>query len=329
MPGIFTVSLDLELYWGVRDARSIASYESNLRGERDAIRGMLQLFDEHAVHATWATLGFLFYKDADELRRNLPEVLPDYRRQQLSSYRYLQEHAWNTADDPYHFAPEMVELIRDYDGQEIGTHTFSHYYCLEDGQTLEAFRADLKAALAAARSHGIPIASLVFPRNQSNQEYLAVLDELGIACYRGNENAAFYTPRNQREQNLIVRASRLLDSYINLSGYHTYALEDCARSRPFNIPSSRFLRPYSRSLAPLEGLRLRRIKRAMLDAATGGRLFHLWWHPHNFGANTARNLACLAEVLGYYGYLRERFGMQSLNMGEVANLLEDMHAGQA
>ena len=181
MPGIFTVSLDLELYWGVRDARSIASYESNLRGERDAIRGMLQLFDEHAVHATWATLGFLFYKNADELRSHLPEVLPDYRREQLSSYRYLQEHAWSAADDPYHFAPEMIELIRDYDGQEIGTHTFSHYYCLEDGQTLEAFRADLKAALAAATSHGIPIASLVFPRNQSNAEYLAVLEELGSA----------------------------------------------------------------------------------------------------------------------------------------------------
>ena len=239
MPGIFTVSLDLELYWGVRDARSIESYESNLRGEREAIRGMLELFEEHDIHATWATLGFLFYKDAEELRHHLPDVLPDYRRQQLSSYRYLQEHAWGSDDDHFHFAPEMVQLIRDYDGQEIGTHTFSHYYCLEDGQTLEAFRADLKAALAAAQAHGIPTASLVFPRNQSNPEYLAVLDELGIACYRGNENAAFYAPRNQREQNLIVRASRLLDAYVNLSGYHTYALQDCARSRPFNIPSSR------------------------------------------------------------------------------------------
>lgn len=326
MPGIFTVSLDLELYWGVRDARSIESYEANLRGERDAIRGMLDLFEEHDVHATWATLGFLFYKDADELRQNLPAVLPDYRQAQLSSYRYLLNKAWDGKHDGYHFAPEMIELIRGYDGQEIGTHTFSHYYCLEEGQTIEAFRADLRAALAAAEAWGIPIASLVFPRNQGNPDYLDVLEELGITCYRGNENAPFYTPRNQREQNLFVRASRLLDSYLNMSGYNTYALAECARSKPFNIPSSRFLRPYSRTLAPLEGLRLRRIKRAMHDAAAGDRLFHLWWHPHNFGADTERNLACLGEILGYFGYLRERYGMQSLNMGEVADVLEELHA---
>ena len=111
-----------------------------------------------------------------------------------------------------------------------------------------------------------------------------------------------------------------------MSGYNTYALADCARRKPFNIPSSRFLRPYSHALAPLEGLRLRRIKRAMHDAATGDRLFHLWWHPHNFGADPERNLACLGEILGYFGYLRERYGMQSLNMGEVAGVLEQLHA---
>jgi 5-carboxymethyl-2-hydroxymuconic-semialdehyde dehydrogenase len=35
--------------------------------------------------------------------------------------------------------------------QEIATHTFCHYYCLEDGQTAAAFAADLAAAVAAAR----------------------------------------------------------------------------------------------------------------------------------------------------------------------------------
>lgn len=325
MPGIFTVSLDLELYWGVRDARSIENYEANLRGERDAIRGMLELFEEHGVHATWATLGFLFYKDIDELRRHLPDVLPEYRRQQLSSYRYIDERAWGE-DDHYHFAPDMIDLILDYEGQEIGTHTFSHYYCLEDGQTAEAFRADLEAAVAAARARGIAVSSLVFPRNQGNPAYLPMLAELGITCYRGNENAPFYTARNQEEQNLLLRATRLLDSYIDLSGPNTYTLEECAGTRPFNIPSSRFLRPFSRRLGPLERLRMRRIKRAMLHAAAGNRLFHLWWHPHNFGADTDGNLAYLREILRYYAHLRAVYGMQSLNMGEVATVLETMHA---
>ncbi|GFZ87343.1 polysaccharide deacetylase family protein [Dyella caseinilytica] len=326
MPGIFTISLDLELYWGVRDSRSFGEYTANLSGEHEAIHGILDLFEAHDIHATWATLGFLFFKDIAELRQHLPGVLPDYHRQKLSSYRYIDERAWGD-DDVFHFAPDTIEMIRNRPGQEIGTHTFSHYYCLEEGQTIESFRADLQAAVDVASAKGIPTISLVFPRNQGNPDYLPVLNELGITCYRGNESASFYKPRNKQEQSSLVRALRLLDAYINLSGYNTYSLEECVRSRPFNIPASRFLRPYSRSLAPLESLRLSRIKRAMRDAAAGNRLFHLWWHPHNFGADVKRNLAFLQKILAYYDQLKKRYGMQACNMGEVAAMLERTHAG--
>jgi len=326
MPGVFTISLDLELYWGVRDSRSFEDYGANLRGERDAIGGILDLFRAHGIHATWATLGFLFFKDIAQLRQQLPGVLPDYQNRQLSSYRYIDERTWGD-DDLYHFAPDAIARIRRCPGQEIGTHTFSHYYCLEEGQTIESFRADLRAAVEVAKAAGIPTTSLVFPRNQANPAYLQVLDELGIACYRGNERVSFYKPRNQQGQSPLVRALRLLDAYVNLSGHHTYSLEECARGRPFDIPASRFLRPCSRSLALLESLRLRRIKHAMHDAATGNRLFHLWWHPHNFGADVERNLAFLRKILAHYDHLHQRHGMQSLNMGEVAALLERMHVG--
>ena len=159
MPGVFTVSLDLELYWGVRDSRSFEDYGANLRGERDAIRGILDLFQAHDIHATWATLGFLFFKDIAQLRQQLPGVLPDYQNQQLSSYRYIDERRWGD-DDLYHFAPDAIEQILRCPGQEVGTHTFSHYYCLEEGQTIESFRADLRAAVEVAKGVGIPTTSL-------------------------------------------------------------------------------------------------------------------------------------------------------------------------
>lgn len=325
MPGIFTVSLDLELYWGVRDKRSIQDYEDNLRGERQAIREMLELFDAHGVHATWATLGFIFFAGVEELRQRLPRDTPAYRNAALSPYPYIDEHPWGE-DDEYHFAPEVIDLIRQYPGQEIGTHTFSHYYCLEPGQTAEAFKADLAAAIDVARARGIETRSLVFPRNQGNPDYLPVLEELGIHCYRGNEHAPFYTPRNQEQQNPLVRGLRLLDAYVNVTGYNTYSFEECAQSRPFNIPSSRFLRPYSPSVAWLDGLRLHRIKRAMRHAAIHNRLFHLWWHPHNFGAHVAENQRFLDRILDYYVELQQRYGMQSLNMGEISSLLERVRA---
>ena len=45
----------------------------------------------------------------------------------------------NERQDPYHFGLSLVRRIKDCPHQEIGTHTFSHYYCLEDGQTPEHF----------------------------------------------------------------------------------------------------------------------------------------------------------------------------------------------
>ena len=58
--GIFTVSLDFELYWGLRDTTTINEYEANLKGVKIAIERILELFDKYDIHATWATVGFLF-----------------------------------------------------------------------------------------------------------------------------------------------------------------------------------------------------------------------------------------------------------------------------
>jgi hypothetical protein len=70
----------------------------------------------------------------------------------------------------------------------------------------------------------------------------------------------------------------------------------------------------------LDGLRLGRIKNAMTDAALNKRLYHLWWHPHNFGRNTAQNIAFLERIAEHYVLLRERHGFASLNMEELSEL---------
>ena len=56
----------------------------------------------------------------------------------------------------------------------------------------------------------------------------------------------------------------------------------------------------------------------METAARSGRTFHLWWHPHNFGARTEQNLAVLETVLRTFEALRDEHGMESRTMAEVA-----------
>jgi hypothetical protein len=67
-----------------------------------------------------------------------------------------------------------------------------------------------------------------------------------------------------------------------------------------------------------EPLRLHRIKGDLTEAARKGLFYHLWWHPHNFGVNTSANLAFLRRILEHYRWLHKLYGMESLNMGEVA-----------
>lgn len=313
--GALVISLDFELWWGVRDHIPFDRYRANLLGVRQAVPAMLQLFADHGIHATWATVGLLFCNGREEALRNVPARLPRYADARLSPYAELKNLGASEDEDPCRLSPSLLRSIAQSPGQEIGSHTFSHYYCLEPPQDPAAFRADMEAALRAAASFGIRLTSLVFPRNQYAPEYLRIAGELGIQSYRGIQSAALYSIGDGRIGGRLQRAARLLDSYFPV-GTRSEVTE--SNNWPINIPADAFLRPYSRRLAALEPFRLRRIRRGLEAAARNGRTFHLWWHPHNFGVNLEQNLAFLRQILSCFEEFRRRYGMESLNMGEVA-----------
>lgn len=319
--GALVISIDFELYWGVRDKRSLESYKENLLGVWKAIPKILELFEKYEIHATWSTVGLLFCKDINEANHYQPKIKPNYKNQNLCPYKYINEN--KSLDPQFHFAPELIKRIQLTPNQEISTHTFSHYYCLEKGQSLEAFKEDINAALNVAKKYNIDIQTIIFPRNQWNPDYLIELKKAGIKAYRGNEQSWFYQSIEDSEQNLIRRLGRLVDTYINLVGHQTYALESCQHAKPYNFPSSRLLRPYSEKLSSLEKLRARRIKKSMRYAAKKNEIFHLWWHPHNFGKNTDNNLEMLENILYEYRELKTKYGMKSLNMLDLVNIINE------
>jgi peptidoglycan/xylan/chitin deacetylase (PgdA/CDA1 family) len=315
MNGVFVISLDFELYWGMRDVISVEGYAAHLDGTPKAVEKMLKLFDKYDTHVTWATMGFLFCKDEEEVKKYAPSKLPNYKDDEINLYSYMEQ---NPIKNAYHFAPKSIDLINSYPNQEIATHTFSHYYCLEEGQDEASFYEDLEACKKIAEKKRIKLTSLVFPRNQYNQSYLGVIEKAGITSYRGNEKGWIYDAVSEEEKKTpLKRALRILDSYVNISGHHTYKLQNIAKEHPFNIPASRFLRPYSATLASLDGLRLKRITDAMTYAAQNGELYHLWWHPHNFGINTKENIAFLTKILGHYKKLEKEYGFKSVTMNEL------------
>jgi hypothetical protein len=319
--GALVISLDFELHWGVRDkCTPDGSYRENLLGARRAVPLMLNLFEEFGVAATWATVGFLFADSRREREAFSPNARPQYTDPRLDAY--AEPTGDSEADDPLHYAGSLIEQIRGRERQEIATHTFSHYYCLEPGETREAFGADLRSAVAIARHHGIDVRSIVFPRNQVRPGYEDLLKEAGIVCYRGNETNWMYRPRPRGEETLAVRGPRLLDHYVSLSGNKVVRWEEVRQPNGLhNVRSSMFLRPYSEARKSFEPARLRRITGGVEAAAEQRGIFHLWWHPHNFGTETQQNLDFLRSILEVFSRCRTTHGMQSLSMAGVAEVV--------
>ena len=325
--GALVISLDFELHWGVRDkCAPDGPYRENLLGARKAIPRILDLFEEFDVAATWATVGFLFAESRGEREGFSPAVRPQYADQRLDPY--AEPTGENEDDDSLHYAGSLIARIANQPKQEIATHTFSHYYCQEPGETREAFAADLSRAVAIAHRHGIDVRSIVFPRNQFRPGYESLLKEAGIICYRGNEPHWMYQPRPRRQETLAVRAPRLLDHYVSLFGSKVVRWEEILQpSGLCDVRSSMFLRPYSAQRKSFESIRLRRIAGGIRAAAEQRGIFHLWWHPHNFGANTDDNLDFLRSVLDVFSRCRQTHGMKSLSMIDVAALVTNVDRG--
>jgi peptidoglycan/xylan/chitin deacetylase (PgdA/CDA1 family) len=316
--GAFVVSLDFELHWGVRDRVTAQSpYRSNLLGAREAIPEILSLFQEFEIAATWATVGLLFARSKSELAQYLPTAKPGYRNSRLDPYREVCGD--DEGEDPLHYAPSLIALIQRTPKQEIGCHTFSHYYCLEMGQLRQDFEADISSAVSLARRRGIRLESIVFPRNQVNTDYLALLPEFGFTNYRGVEQGWAFDPEPSRRKAVVKRVARLADHYIPIYGNKLSTWDEMKGShRLCNVRGSMFLRPFSPRLKVFDGIRFDRIAACIREAAVRGLVFHLWWHPHNFGRYMGENLQFLRSILAVVAECRAAHGLRSLSMSETA-----------
>jgi hypothetical protein len=310
--GIFTISLDFELFWGVRDHRTIEGYGENIRNVHNVVPRLLDLFQQYGIHCTWATVGFLFFNNKKELLSSLPENRPDYLKKEYDPYYYIIN---NELDPIYHFAPALINKIKNTPGQEISTHTFSHFYTLEKNTTIDQFKADIDAAINSAKKYDIEISSIVFPRNQYAEAHIKACSDAGIKVYRGNEESGVYKPVSREDENLFRRAIRFLDAYLNITGHHCHKIPE--RAIQINVPASRFLRPYSKKLKMLDGMKFNRIKKGMEYAAAHGLIYQLWWHPHNFGNSMEENFYFLENILKTYDQLNREQKMESLNLIEI------------
>ena len=276
------ISLDFELRWGVADKLpdSPEPYRRNLEGEPEAVYGMLEYFGREGIGATWATVGAVSCSDWDEYldRAPPPPAYEDPRHGFKNSWRALDPHG------DLHFAPAAVAAIAAACGQELASHTFSHIYFRETGCGPGDVVADSRAVAAAfEEKFGIMPTSFVFPRNQLG--HVDLLRQAGIRRWRTNPRARSWNATRRDEQSRLTRGMRLIDALAPIGS---------RRAPSHEMRASYLIRfPLSDRLWKLH---MRRIQRDARDLRCGETL-HLWWHPHNLGANVAGNLRRLAELI--------------------------------
>lgn len=317
--GSLIISLDFELYWGVVETKTTDSYHENLSGAIQAAEDLLNLFLKYEIQATWATVGMLFAQNPQELKEMLPERRPSYQNPKVSTYDYINHT--NDFQPEFHFANDVIQKILKTRHQELGSHTFSHYFTLESGQSTDEFEADLSAMYDLGHSLDTELNSIVFPRDQVNPDYLSLLSKYGIKYYRSSPEGKHFSSKTKNSY--LSKIVRFVDSYSSIFGLHTFDNPTLESGNNLTcIPASHFLRPHNSRLPVLDKLQVKKIVRSIQYAARNKEAFHLWWHPHNFGKNRLENLAMLEQIIIAFCQMRDKEEIQSCSMKSYAEHIQ-------
>ncbi len=282
MTGTFILSLDTEIAWGT-DAVHLPRYAHCFDHYPAILRRLIDLLDQYDMPTTWAVVGQLMLPATDS-------------------------HAENKQPTHWYHAPYVLDWIRAAKtNHEIGTHTFSHIYTDEPATTQAVWEAELANCLRLHQQLGLPLRSIVYPRNQI--KYLDTLSKYGIIAYRGIEGNR---PRERRGiTHLLNRALALPPP--------TYDLQSCkVNYKLVNLPASQFLLAYDgiRSRIPTAS-RVRQAHLGLEQAARKNELYHLWFHPFNLGTS-ARMFDALEQILKIVSTMREQGKIQVLTMEQTA-----------
>ncbi len=289
------ISLDFELHWGRFDKYELATHLPYYQNTVDTVPRILALFADKGIHATWATVGMLMAENRDEWENYLPTYLPEFRDKKLAAVDWYRKSG--IREGLGLFAPELVRQILRTPFQELGSHTHSHYYTGIAGADTQSFKADLLAAKKiASEKFGAELRSLVFPRNQYDPQTLITAFECGFEVARTNPTDWFW--ENTAHESLLKRIFRTGDTLFPIGRKTSFQLGSGGNGGIVKLPASRILRPFKGS-SIFNEKRIARIRSEINLACALGEVYHLWWHPHNFGHRPDENMKVLENLLNF------------------------------
>lgn len=311
--GMFTLSIDLELAWGICDERIRRNTSQAIAHERSIIQGLISILSTYQISATWAVVGHLLL---DRCERQDGNYHPEFPRRVLrnSDRDWLFQHP-DTHDEIWYGRDIVSSIQRMSPPQEIGSHSFFHIPFGNPAVNPEAVAKDVAMVRVAHEQLGQPVRSFVYPRNSIGHR--ATLLANGITAYRGNPRRWFdfirWVP--------LWRALYFIGFLLRITPPTARAHKDS--SGLVNIPESLLLllgRNGIRKLLPASAL-VSMAKRGIDRAVDRKEVFHLWFHPINFIENEEVQFRSLKAIVSHVAELRDRGQIDVRTMNEIARQL--------
>jgi hypothetical protein len=298
--------------WGVFDLADFRGFLPAIGRTREIFGDLLTLFGRHNIRATWAVVGHLFL---DRCQRKDGILHPEITRPHHAWFPddwFRDDPGTEIASEPLWYGADLIDRIRkSAPAQEIGLHSFCHMLYGDPGCSREAASSDLAEACRVARASGIEPVSFVFPRDLPG--HLDLLAAHRLLCYRGQPSWWFRRlPTRQ-----LIQAGHLVDDVLGLAPPTVRAkVED---SGLVNIPGSMLFRHARgiRRIIPATS-RVRKARAGIRRAIERGEIFHLHFHPWNFGWNRKNLMQAFSRILEAAVVERDAGRLDILTMGEVA-----------
>lgn len=330
MSGAFVISFDFELAWGRRTGPH--QNHAGIERVRDAVDGILDIFEKHRISDTWATVGNL--KVTQELcangRLTYDMPAPHYPWFQGDWYDGIPALHDDLADQ-YYAADIVRKLVGCPVYQEIASHTFTHVVIGDAGYSEEVARAEFARCQEIAAHWDRKLVSVVFPKNLCG--HLTTLSDCGYRCYRAINSEWYWFGR--AKQLASGKSTTPMWRLLRKATLPLRCLDEKLRLAPpllpvrrvgdlWEIPHGMFFSGYSgvgRFVSASD--RIAKAVRGMRRASRRGRIFHLYTHPNNFLPEPERLLAPFELICREAAAMRDAGELEVLTMQEIAERLDD------
>lgn len=300
MSGVVTISIEIELGWGVHDLGEFGHLSDRGRRERTYLSRLLARCAELGLPLSFDVVGHLGRSSCD------------------GDHGGPHEDGWFDADpgtdvttDPLFYAPEAIEAIEaSPTDHELCTHTFSHVLC--DSVSEETLNWELERAQAhLARLTGSRTVSIVPPRHY--RPPARALRNAGIETMRMCRDTSDRS-RPARAKELLVGPHPEFRPQVVDGVVETYCTSyPSLTSSALPAGQRSAARPFSAlPVRSRQYLQRRYLRRAVADAAANDAYCHLWCHL--FDLSNRYQWEPIGAFLGELAAMCERGTVEVLTM---------------